>query len=171
MDLKKIAYGIILVGIILVFLPQRVTINLADEQVTAWSGAGMSSQGTFSLKTGTIEGGDGFGHTLEVWNTDGIAMNASAENIVVPESEIFLFEGGLSRLEFFVGEDAEFDIEVTGTIDSDGPVEIRGQFMFFRHMEPDYMTTYPYRVYGVAIALLAYYASLRIPDMEEKQDA
>ncbi len=170
MDLKKVSYGIILVGILLVFLPQKVTINLADEQVTAWSGAGMSSEGTFSLMTGNIEGGDGFGHTLEVWNTEGIAMNASAVNTAVPDSEIFLFEGGLSRLEFFVGEDIEFDIEVTGTIDSDDPVEVRGQLMFFRHMEPDYMTTYPYRVYGVAIALLAYYASLRVP-VEEKQDA
>ena len=171
MDLKKISYGIILVGIILVFLPQRVTINLSDEQVTAWSGAGMSSEGTFSLKTGSIEGGDGFGHTLKVWNTEGITMNATAENIAVPDSEIFLFEGGLSRLEFFVGEDTEFDIEVTGTIATDESVEVRGELSFFRHMEPDYMTTYPYRVYGVAIALLAYYASLRVPDIEEKKDA
>ncbi len=171
MDLKKISYGIILVGIVLVFLPQKVTINLADEQVTAWSGAGMSSEGTFFLKTGNIEGGDGFGHTLEVWNTEGITMNATAENMAVPGSEIFLFEGGLSRLEFFVGEEQEFDIEVTGTIDTDEPVEVRGQLMFFRHMEPDYMTTYPYRVYGVVIALLAYFASLRVPDMEENQDA
>lgn len=171
MDLKKISYGIILVGIILVFIPQKVAINLADEQVTAWSGAGMASEGAFSLKTGSVQGGEGFGHTLEVWNTEGIAMNATAENIAVPDSEIFLFEGGLSRLEFFVGEELEFDIEITGTIATDESVEIRGHLMYFRHMEPDYMTTYPYRVYGVAIALLAYFASLRVPDTDDKQDA
>ena len=168
MDLKKISYGIILLGIVLVFLPQKVTINLADEQVTAWSGTGMSSGGEFFLTTGTIQGGDGFGHTLEVWNTEGIAMNATAENVIDPESDIFLFEGGLSSLEFFVGEDSEFDIEVTGTIETDEAVEVHGQLMFFRHMEPDFMTTYPYRVYGVVIAVLGYYATLRMPVTEEE---
>ena len=172
MDLKKVSYGIIVLGIILVVLPQKVTINMADEQVTAWSGTGLSSEGTFYLKTGNVQGGDGFGHTLEVWNTDGIGMNATAENILDPSSEIFLFEGGLSTLEFFVGEDTEFDIEVTGTIETEDAVEVRGQLMFFRHMEPDFVTTYPYRVYGIAIALLGYYTSLRVPTGDgEKQDA
>ena len=81
MDLKKIAYGIIVIGITLFFLPQKVTVNMSDEQVMAWQGTGLSSEGTFFLKTGNIQGGDGFGHILEVWNTDSIPMNATAENI------------------------------------------------------------------------------------------
>ena len=172
MDLKKISYGIIIVGIVLFFLPQRVTINLADEQVTVWQGTGLSSDGSFFLKTGNIQGGDGFGHTLEVWNTEGVLMNATAENILNPSSEIFLFEGGLPTLEFFVGEDTEFDIEVTGTIESTDSVEVHGQLMFFRHMEPDSYTDYPYRIYGGAIALLGFFASTRVPVKErEEQDA
>ena len=172
MDLKKISYGIILIGLVLVFLPQRVSINLADEQVTAWQGTGLSSDGSFFLKTGNIQGGDGFGHTLEVWNTEGVSMNATAENILDSTSDIFLFEGGLPTLEFFVGEDTEFDIEVTGTIESDDPVEVHGQLMFFRHMEPDSYMDYPYRIYGGAIALLGFFASTRVPVKErEEQDA
>lgn len=166
MDLKKISYGIILVGIVLVFLPQRVTINLADEQVTAWQGTGLSSEGMFSLKTGNVQGGEGFGHTMEVWNTENIAMNATAENILDPSSGIFLFEGGLSTLEFFVGEDTEFDIEVFGTIETDDSVQVHGKLMFFRHMEPDSYMDYPYRLYGVLIAALGAYASIRAPTKE-----
>ena len=109
---------------------------------------------------------------MEVWNTEGVSMNATAENILDPSSEIFLFEGGFPTLEFFVGEDTEFDIEVTGTIESTDSIEVHGQLMFFRHMEPDSYTDYPYRIYGGAIALLGFFASTRVPVKErKKQDA
>ncbi len=41
MNLRKISMVVILVGVILFFAPQKVTVNMGDEQVIAWEGGGV----------------------------------------------------------------------------------------------------------------------------------
>ncbi len=112
---------------------------------------GVSSGGEFVLTTGVTEGGEGFGHTLEVWNNEDIPMNGTATNHAVEGSSIYLVEGGIPSLEFFVSEETEYDIEVTGDIETSDPAEVFGRFQYFRHMEPYSYWDAPYRFisYGV----------------------
>ena len=160
MDLKKVSYGIIIFGLVLIIIPQKVSVSYADEQVLLWTDTITVSAGTFNIQTGSLDDGDGFGHTLKLWNSGGFEMNASAENIADPDNMIYLYEGGIPRLEFFVGENSEYDIEITGTVETENQVEVTGEPAFFRHLEPDNFWVFPYRVHGMGIGIIGVLAAL-----------
>lgn len=154
MDVKKISYGIIIVGLILFVFPQRVTVNVGDEQVILWEGSVPAANGEFIMVTDTVDAGESHDLLFELWNDANAPMNATAENRADPEAALFLTNPMAPRIQFFVEDAHRYDILITGIVNTEQVTTVSGSLHYFEHVPPEYFTDYPYRIYGTLVIIL-----------------
>lgn len=156
---------VLLLGVGLSLYPENVDIHLADEQVNLWTDTKSTSQAfygagqDFSFRTGSLSiDEDGFMPVLKITNSGDAVMNATVVNALYPEAFAAPMNETGTELTYLLEETGSFDLEVEGFTDADGPVQVTAVFFYFRHMQPETFTIFPYRFFGLgmtAVGLLA----------------
>jgi len=155
---------VLALGVGMMLYPEYVEIHVADELVTLWTetrttiGASGASQ-EFSFRTGRLSmGEEGFLPVLEITNSGEAVMNATVVDTLHPDAFAAPMDENGTELSYLLEETGSFDLEVEGSADSEGPVQVTATLFHFRHVPPQMLTVYPYRFFGygmTAVGLLA----------------
>ena len=162
---------VLVLGVGLSFIPQTVELRQPDELVTLYNQT-MTTRASvdgevqeFTFRTGRVETVDGFSPTLILTNSADETMTASVVDLGHPGTIIEYMNESQSTLTYQVEEAGPYDLEITGWVKADEPVEVTAAFIHYRRTPPQSYTYYPYRYFGlgmasvgvVATAIAAYY--------------
>ncbi len=149
---------VIVLGAGLSLIPKTVELSQPYELVTVYNQTettrapfeGVAQE--FTFRTGRVETADGFSPTLILTNPVEGKINATVVNLDLPDSQIGHVNESLSTVIFEFGEADSYDLEITGLVNADEPVEVTAAFFYYRHMPPERYTYYPYRYFGLGMA-------------------
>ena len=149
---------VLVLGAGLTVIPQTVEINQPDELVTLYNQTAITKGSIdgatqeFSFRTGRVEMVDGFSPTLMLTNSaDGI-MNVTVVNLDHPDIYIASMNESQSFMVYEIEEAGSYDLEITGRVYVDEPVDVTAAFIYYRHIPAEHYTYYPYRYFGLGMA-------------------
>ena len=162
---------VLVLGVGLSFIPQTVELRQPDELVTLYNQTATTKASVngevqeFTFRTRRIETVEGFSPTLILTNSAEGMMNASVVDLGHPGAHNAFMNESQSVIVYQVEEAGPYDLEITGWVNADEPVEVTAAFIHYRRMPPKSYTYYPYRYFGlgmasvgiVATAIAAYY--------------
>jgi len=149
---------VLVLGAGLSVIPQTVELSQPDELITLYNQTAITKGSIdgatqeFSFRTGRVEMVDGFSPTLMLTNSaDGI-MNATVVNLDQPDGYIESIDESRSFMVYEIEEAGSYDLEITGRVYVDEPVDVTAAFIYYRHMPAEHYTYYPYRYFGLGVA-------------------
>ena len=162
---------VLLVGVVMVFLPQSIEMHIAPELVTVWEDTAVSEnmmgEYVFQFNTGSLTIENSYPY-IEVWSEDVVTLNTT----------FILMEDGTPTLTmndtdnpakfYFPGEDP-IHVQILGTVIENQETTVHVGLYTLRPLPPEYITWYPYRFFGYGMAAIGAVASL-IFYMRKPQD-
>jgi hypothetical protein len=160
---------VLVLGVGLSLIPQTVELSQPDELVTLYNqtakASAVGSVQEFTFKTGRVEMLEGFSPTVILTNSADAMMNATVVDLDPPGTNYAFMNESQSVIVYQVEEAGPYDLEITGWVNADEPVEVTATFIHYRRTPPQSYTYYPYRYFGlgmasvgiVATAIAAYY--------------
>ena len=156
---------VLILGVGMILYPENIEIHIADEKVTLWTETKSTSRvfygapQEFSFRTGPLTmDQNGFLPVLEITNSGGAVMNATVVDALHSDAFAAAMNETGAELTYLLEVTGSFDLDVEGSADSDGPVQVTATLFHFRHVPPQMLTLYPYRFFGygmTAVGLLA----------------
>jgi len=161
-----VTFIVLLLGVGMILYPDNIEIHVADEQVNMWAETKATSRSSFgeeqefSFRTGPLSmDEDGFAPVLKITNSGDAVMKATVLNTLHPDAFAATMNETGMKLTYLLEETGGFDLEVEGSADSEGPVQVTATFTHYRHVPPETLTLYPYRFFGLGMAAVGLLAT------------
>ena len=152
-------------GVVFMFLPQSIMLQLAPEKITLWEEEVYGT--TYSFDTGEHSNIDGFSPYVRIWGIGSVTLNTTIKLIGEEEKEIVNITG--NPTEYTLPEAGAWRIQIAGNIIEEAQVTVNAGFYYFKLQEPERITYYPYRFFGYGMTMIGVMASLAIYGWSRKK--
>lgn len=156
-NFRKISLIVLVIGLGLMMYPESFELHPGDAQIIVSEDTVTSNlldeEWVFSFEVGPVVIDDGLGPFILVNNGDEAFLNATVYILEGDQATIFYNASGY-EIEFFppYSETAKYYVE--GTVDADSSTELHISFFYMQHMPTILFTDYPYRFFGIGMALV-----------------
>ena len=145
-----------LLGMAFTVLPQTITVHLSPEQVTIWEDSLTGT--TFSFETGEQSIDDGVSPFVTVWSEDSVTLNTTFNLSGMEMTDTYNITENPS--EYLLPGEGTWNIEITGNVVEGTEETVNAGFYYFKLLEPERITYYPYRFFGYGMTAIGLMATL-----------